>query len=93
MTAMPIPSNIARLLENVLSGIKDKSIRFDDLRKLLIHFGFRERIKHSHHIFIKTGIREIVNIQPRSDDKANKSDKSETFSSTKGYMETNNGNK
>lgn len=47
----------------ILCGNKDKSIEFDELRKILTEFGFSERIKGSHHIFYKKDIDEIINIQ------------------------------
>jgi predicted RNA binding protein YcfA (HicA-like mRNA interferase family) len=45
-------------------GKSDKTIAFDDLLKLLEYLGFELRIKGSHHIFFKSGIEEIINIQP-----------------------------
>ncbi len=48
----------------VLLGKSDKTIAFDDLLKLLEYLGFELRIKGSHHIFFKSGIEEIINIQP-----------------------------
>lgn len=58
------------ILEKILSGLADNNIRFEDLRKLLFSLGFDERIKGSHHIFAKTSIIEIVNIQPLGNGKA-----------------------
>ena len=49
----------------MLQGTADASIRFDDLRALLVAFGFNERIRGDHHIFSKDGIAEILNLQPR----------------------------
>lgn len=53
-----------KFLRKLLSGLADRNLRFEDLRKLLIDFGFQERIKGSHHIFFKSGIEEIINLQP-----------------------------
>ncbi|PIU83304.1 MAG: toxin HicA [Elusimicrobia bacterium CG06_land_8_20_14_3_00_38_11] len=53
-----------KILEIILSGLSDKNTRFNDLRKLLLSLGFAERIKGSHHIFTKSGVIEIINIQP-----------------------------
>ena len=53
-----------KTLEKVLLGNSDSNIRFQDLRGLLISLGFSERIKGSHHIFAKSGVQEILNIQP-----------------------------
>ena len=51
-----------KFINKFISGKSDSNIDFNDLRKLLLHFGFRERIKGSHHIFNKEGIDEIINI-------------------------------
>jgi hypothetical protein len=59
-----------KILQKVLSGLADRNIRFQDLKKLLRDFGFSERIKGDHHIFYKEGIEEIINLQPLSDGKA-----------------------
>jgi hypothetical protein len=55
-----------RVLLQVLSGTADANIRFEDLRSLLGALGFVERIKGDHHIYSKTGVAEILNLQPRS---------------------------
>ncbi len=39
------------------------NIRFDDLRQLLAHLGFAERIRGSHHVFRKQGVVEKINLQ------------------------------
>jgi len=57
-------------IEKVLSGLSDNNIRFEDLRKLLLTLEFDERIKGDHHIFAKSDIIEIINIQPLRDGKA-----------------------
>jgi hypothetical protein len=49
----------------VLSGTRDTNIPFDDLRSLLFHLGFEESIRGSHHIFVRDGIEEILNLQPK----------------------------
>lgn len=58
------------ILETILSGLSDKNIRFNDLKKLVLSFGFDYRIKGDHHIFSKEGIEEIINLQPLKDGKA-----------------------
>lgn len=58
------------ILEKVLAGIADANIRFAELRKLVLSLGFKERIKGDHYIYSKTGITEIINIQPLNDGKA-----------------------
>ena len=54
-----------KTLDKILSGLADKNIRFQDLRKLLKDFGFSERIKGDHHIFTRGDVEEILNIQPK----------------------------
>lgn len=53
-----------RLLVTVLRGASDANIPFSALCTLLKRLGFEERIRGSHHIFIKNDIAEILNIQP-----------------------------
>jgi len=52
-----------RLLLKILRGGSDANIPFEDLRQLLFHLGFEERIRGSHHLFRKTGIEEKINLQ------------------------------
>jgi len=56
-----------KLLVKILSGTTDNNIRFADLCRLLLSLGFAERIKGDHHIFTKSGVEEIINIQPLKD--------------------------
>ncbi len=57
----------------ILSGNSDANIRFDDLCKLMVFFGFRERMgKGSHRIYTKSGIFGVVNLQPDENGKAKK---------------------
>lgn len=56
-------TQIGKLLANALSGRSDSSISFNDLRKLLGRLGFDERTRGSHHIFVKKGVREMINLQ------------------------------
>jgi hypothetical protein len=53
-----------KTLRAVASGASDANIRFDDLCVLLLTFGFRRRIRGDHHIFVRDGIVEILNLQP-----------------------------
>jgi predicted RNA binding protein YcfA (HicA-like mRNA interferase family) len=55
----------AKVLDQILRGLADQNIEFADFRQVLLRLGFDERIKGSHHIFTKTGIEEILNIQPK----------------------------
>jgi virulence-associated protein VapD len=57
-------SKINKILLKVLSGSSDSNISFDDLKSILNHLGFDERIKSSHHIYSKENIDEIINLQP-----------------------------
>ena len=52
-----------KLLVRVLSGASDAGIRFDDLRRLLLTLGFEERVRGSHHLFVRPGVEELVNLQ------------------------------
>ena len=58
-------SRVTKTLERVLRGSADANIGFEDLRALLRHLGFVERIRGSHHIYTREGVEEIVNLQPK----------------------------
>jgi hypothetical protein len=45
-------------------GRSDAAISFQDLRGLLRALGFDERIRGDHHIYARSGIEEIINLQP-----------------------------
>jgi 3-hydroxy-3-methylglutaryl CoA synthase len=49
-----------KLFTAILSGRKNKSIRFNELTNLLLSMGF----KGSHHIFYHEDVDEILNLQP-----------------------------
>ena len=53
------------MLRKVLQGTADANIAFADLRRLLRSLGFDERVRGDHHIFTRTGVEEILNLQPR----------------------------
>ena len=55
-------SHLDALFARVRDGHGDASIRFDALRTLLDALGFLERIRGSHHIFRRAGVREILNL-------------------------------
>jgi len=55
-----------KTLMKLLRGMQDSNFSFDELRTLLLRLGFEERIKGSHHILVKKGVEEILNIQPKS---------------------------
>lgn len=52
-----------KLLLKLLSGKSDKNFDFNDLLKILLNFGFSERIKGSHHVFSIKGYSGVVNLQ------------------------------
>jgi hypothetical protein len=52
-----------KLIDRILRGGSDADIAFDDLCKLLAHFGFTPRVRGSHHLFSKLGIIEKINLQ------------------------------
>lgn len=54
-----------KLIEKILRGTSDANIPFDGLCQLLRRLGFEMRVRGSHHIFFKSGIEEILNLQPR----------------------------
>jgi hypothetical protein len=58
-------SRAAKVLKRVPGGRSDANIDFDDLRSLLNHLGFAERVRRGHHIFTRDGVPEILNLQPR----------------------------
>lgn len=57
-------SQIDKLIFLVISGQRDKNIKFQELQHLLKYLGFKERIKGDHFIYTKEGIIEKINIQP-----------------------------
>jgi predicted RNA binding protein YcfA (HicA-like mRNA interferase family) len=54
-----------KVLMRILSGRSDTNISFEELRRLLSKLGFSERIRGSHHIFVKEGVEEILNLQSK----------------------------
>ena len=55
-------------MRQVLSRTADQTVRFGDLCALLRRQGFTERHRGgSHHIFTRSGVREILNLQARPD--------------------------
>ena len=57
--------NREKLLEEVLRGTADANIQFTGFCQLLRSLGFPERIRGDHHIFVKDGVEEILNVQPK----------------------------
>ena len=58
-------SRLNKALDQILRGNTDANIDFNDLRSLLDALEFRERVRGSHHIFTRTGVIEIISLQPR----------------------------
>jgi hypothetical protein len=52
-----------KLCGKILQGTSDANIAFEDLCQLLRHLGFDERTRGSHHLFRKSGITELINLQ------------------------------
>jgi len=52
-----------KLLRRILDGRSDANIRFSDLRGLLLHLGFEERTRGSHHIFWRADVEARINVQ------------------------------
>jgi len=54
--------NKRKLLAKALGG--SKNLRFSEVVSLAKAFGFRvSRVKESHHIFVHSNVRELVNLQ------------------------------
>jgi hypothetical protein len=58
-------SKLDKLLDQILYGTSDANISFAQLCSLLKKLGFNERIRGSHHIFIRDGVEEILNLQSK----------------------------
>jgi hypothetical protein len=56
---------LEKLLLKILSGRSDAGIEFTELCGLMRRLGFSERIRGDHHIFTRSGVEEIINVQPR----------------------------
>jgi len=52
-----------KLRELVLQGRSDANVAFSDLCGLLLHLGFEERTRGSHHIFRRVGVEERITLQ------------------------------
>lgn len=52
-----------KVMEKILRGTSDTNIAFDDIRGMLLHLGFDERIRGSHHVYRREGIEEKINMQ------------------------------
>ncbi len=50
-----------KIVEKILRGASDANIAFDDIRGLMLHLGFVERVRGSHHVYRRSGIEEKIN--------------------------------
>jgi len=55
-----------KALDRVIRGTCDAAIGFEEICGLLRRLGFQERIRGSHHIFTRSDVVEILNLQPRN---------------------------
>ena len=51
------------LRQKILSGRSDANIGFEELRSWLLRLGFAERVRGSHHLFRREGVRELINLR------------------------------
>lgn len=58
-------TRLEKLINTILRGDADLNVRFGDLVTVLENLGFQLRIKGDHHIFTRSGVEEILNLQPR----------------------------
>jgi predicted RNA binding protein YcfA (HicA-like mRNA interferase family) len=58
-------SRTEKTLEQILRGTSDANVPFSSVRTLLARLGFQERVKGGHHIFTKSNIVEILNLQAK----------------------------
>ncbi|MBL0171935.1 MAG: type II toxin-antitoxin system HicA family toxin [Gemmatimonadaceae bacterium] len=56
-------TRFTKLLERLISGDADRAYAFDDLCTVLFRLGFSCRVRGSHYIFTRGGIRDILNLQ------------------------------
>ena len=52
-----------KLLRRILEARSDANIDFSDLCSLLLHLGFEERTRGSHHVFRRAEVVERINLQ------------------------------
>ena len=53
-----------KFLAQLMAVSPSATLDFGALVNLLLFLGFKQRIKGSHHIFTRSGVKEIINIQP-----------------------------
>jgi hypothetical protein len=52
-----------KLYDSIISGRSDANIPFEQTVNMLKYLGFDERIRGSHHVFVREGIEEMIDIQ------------------------------
>jgi hypothetical protein len=52
-----------KLYDRIVSGQSDANIPFEQTVNMLKHLGFDERTSGSHHVFVREGIEELLNLQ------------------------------
>lgn len=52
-----------KLLLQILRGLSDTNIGFDELCSLLTQLEFEMRVRGSHHVFTRIGVFEQINLQ------------------------------
>jgi len=55
-----------KIYEHILLRRSDANVAFAGLCGLLKRLGFEERIKGDHHIFTRSHVEEILNLQPKN---------------------------
>jgi predicted RNA binding protein YcfA (HicA-like mRNA interferase family) len=55
----------SKIRQKILSGGSDANVEFSQLCQFLACLGFEERLRGSHHIFTRDGVKEILNLQPK----------------------------
>ena len=53
-----------KFLMQLVNRTQASNLDFDALVNLLLFLGFEQRVRGSHHIFTKSGLEEIINLQP-----------------------------
>ncbi|NJL29823.1 MAG: type II toxin-antitoxin system HicA family toxin [Thermoanaerobaculia bacterium] len=56
-------SKYGKLIWRIVHGHADANLDFEDLRSLLLRLGFQERTRGSHHLFVKEGVEDQINLQ------------------------------
>lgn len=57
-------------MEKILTARSDRNIKFHELRRLLLRYGFSKWTRNNHYIFSREDIPEIIILQPLMDGNA-----------------------